>query len=522
MRNTPLFTAALLLLFAVPASAAPPASSNVISSPALLSGVSQPGDTPAQAFRHALFNLRAGGPYLRAIRQLQFCTARDPKNRAYHLALGCAYADRAASVGYASMWTATLADDRAQHPQALKDWQKEHPTGKVSERDAYFRPTLPPDRVFLTKDDAQPFTLPVPQAAALVGTLSQSAQAEWKRAVALSRTPTERADAEWVQGVGLRLLVLAAQGRKDAPTDRDAVNALSAATHDAPQNAVCWQSLGDALRPSDRDKSNAPARAAYHKSLDLQPLNAPLWFRLYLSQVKWGRDPQPEAEAALRHVVDSDPDNAYPHYLLAALLFRRTHFSDINGNGPEGVAPALAADYDAAQYKDAGDALSEIEAGNTAPRYAVPEYVPPTPELLTAFDIWRPTLRALDNVFGQMVRLRELARAASGYGRISAAHGDKAVLERGAQAAIGMGAKMSGGWPLRDTPGGGSEVITALVGFAVTSIGYSSLVKGYAQMGDAPASQAAQADWDTFKARQDTWRKAHEAATHGETEYDDY
>ena len=84
--------------------------------------------------------------------------------------------------------------------------------------------------------------------------------------------------------------------------------------------------------------------------------------------------------------------------------------------------------------------------------------------------------------------MRELARAASGYGRICAAHGDRAGLERGARATIGMGLKMAGDWPVRDTPGG-SEVIQTLVGVAVASIGYSSLVKGYTQMGDMARSR---------------------------------
>ena len=525
MRNFPVL--GLLFLGTSVLAATPPAPLETIS----LSGVSGAKDTPAQAFSHARYNLLSGTQYARAVRQLEFCTARAPKNSEYHLALGCAEADRAASVAYAAMWTQERDEERDKYPQAVKDWQAAQRDPK-SDNYGSPRPTPPPDKSFPTKDDGKAFTLTPAQAAALVGHLSQSAQTEWKQALALSSTPAQRADAEWVQGCGLRLLRLAQP--KNGPTQADVVNALTAATHDAPQNAVYWQSLGDALRGTDiltqiltqainDDKNNAPTVAAYQKSLALQPKNTPLWFRVYHMQAKSGRDPQPDAEAAMRHAMDSDPGNAYPHYLLAALLLRRTHFSDPSDmTEPADKEKSLTATYDDAQYKDADAALSEMEAGNAAPRYAVPEYVSPAPELLTAFAFWQSTLRAADLGFGEMARLRELARAASGYGRICAAHGDKAGLERGTRATIGMGMKMAGDWPIKDRVPDNGDILHSLVGFAVTSIGYSSLVKGYAALGDDGASQAAQAEWDAFKARQALWKQAYDAATHPDSIYDAY
>lgn len=496
-------------------------------------------------YHHALYSLQNGHGYERAIQQLQYLTARDGKNRAYHLALGCADADRAASLGYTAMWAKTLADDRAQYPAKLAEWEAAQRDPK-SDDYGHPRPDPPPDRTFITKDDAHPFLISLPQAVTRINALSKSAQAEWKLALALSRTSAERAEAQYVRGWGIHLLRLVTQGSisngvssalpglAGLPKDVESVKAFASAVKDAPDNAAYWESLGDALRADPVDQlrldflapqyaamSAKSPLAAYQKALALQPRNAALWFRVYqiYSHDRTGHTPQ--KEDALQHMIDSDPDNAYPHYLLAGIRFRETHYSDPHDKQEEvDQKLALTATYDAAQQKAGDAALTQMEQGNAAAHYFQPQYEPPYPTLLSGFGIWRSMLIVEDVVFGENGKMREMARAAGGYSRIAAAHGDPDGAERGARAAIGIGLQMVGDWPTKDAMPGSGELINALVGFAVVGISYSDLIKGREQLKDTLATQQARAEYDALLTRENAWREVVRAHLADASEYD--
>ncbi len=495
---------------------------------------------PAAVYAEAVSNLRHGHDFARCIQQLQYLVGRDGANREYHLALGCAEADRAASLGYAALWTKMLDDDRAKYPQSVADWQAARLDPKS---DTYGdpRPTLPPLRTFLTKDDNHPFLMPVSQAVAQINALTRDAQAQWKRTLQLSPTPALRAEAENVQGWGLQELRLLSSGSITdnstglkgllaLPTQAEVIRLFTAATQDAPANAAYRQSLGDAQYANVKDDafvSRPDALLSYKKSLALQPKNASLWFRVSRMTLKGetegGKaDPQ-SATSALRQVIESDPDNAYPHYLLAGLLFAQTHYSDPHDKSEKpDQDKALTADYDAAQQDAASAALAEIDRGNTCLRFAYPEYQPPYPAILTGFGIWTNLLRASDMSFFDYAKLRELARACGGYARIAAAHGDALGLQRGARACIGMGMKMAGDWPVKDDGPGDGSVIAAVVGIAIASIGYADLVKGEGQIGDVLGMQQAQAEYDAFKQRQTAWRALQQPNETAVSPYDYY
>jgi len=496
--------------------------------------------TNTAVYAEAVSNLRHGHDFARCIQQLQYLVGRDGANRDYHLALGCAEADRAVSLGYAALWTKMLDDDQAKYPQSVADWQAAQRDPK-SDTHGDPRPDPPPLRTFVTKDDFHPFLLPIPEAVAQVNTLTRDAQAQWKRGLELSPTPALRAEAGNVQGWGLQEIRLLSSnsitdnstGLQDVitlPTPADVVGVFTAATKDAPTNAAYWQSLGDAQYANVKDDhfiSRPEALLAYKKSLVLQPSNASLWYRVYRmtpnGDTGGGKTDPQSALSALKHVIDSDPDNAYPHYLLAALLFKPTHYSDPHDKSEKAdQTAALTADYDAAQQDAASAALTEIERGNSCPRYEYPKYQPPYPALLTGFGIWENLLRLSDAAWEDYAKMRELARACGGYARIAAAHGDALGLQRGARACIGMGMKMAGDWPVKDDGPGDSSVIPVLVGIAVTSIGYSDLVKGEGQVGDVPGMQAAQAEFDAFLQRTTAYKAAAKQNTNAVSTYDYY
>src|SRR5206468_3814313 len=118
--------------------------------------------------------------------------------------------------------------------------------------------------------------------------LRTGALAEWDKATALSHTPAEKAETEYVRGWGLWLLerhslkkpaIFAAEVPHDwleeTAAPKETMVLLEAATHDAPDSALYWQSLGDA------DADHNHAATAYHRSLDLDAHNPALWYRLY-------------------------------------------------------------------------------------------------------------------------------------------------------------------------------------------------------------------------------------------------
>ena len=134
-----------------------------------------------ELYDRATRHLREGHWYEDAIAQLSEAIRQDPANPSYTLALGCANADRAASLAYAAMYVKFLADAQAQYPQDVKEWE----AAREDPKDGQYgdpRPTPPPVLYFNTKDDLRRFRLTPTQTVARVTELGTAAIAAWKEA----------------------------------------------------------------------------------------------------------------------------------------------------------------------------------------------------------------------------------------------------------------------------------------------------------------------------------------------------
>ncbi len=489
----------------------------------------------ATATRH----LREGQVFQTAINDLQKAVSQDPKNGSYHIALGCADADRAASLAYAAQWTKTLNDDQVKYPKELADWEAAQRDPKSDDYGSA-RPTPPPDDLFFrTKDDGRLFRLTETQSATQIKTLSQAATQEWSLALSLAKTSAEKAAAEYIQGWGLQLLVSATSDTAKPLTDTDGQTSkpklgdvgklFETATKDAPDNAVYWQSLGDvrhdlkAQSDNDAEPEAEPSiLTAYRQSLKLKPGNASLWYRIFDMLQK--SDPD-EAEKALTQAARYDSGNAYPQYQLAALEFKKTKYDtrpDSYGSQDEVQQKVEAArpSMQESQSRTAGEnAISDMERGNAAAMFRNPAYDAPIPPMMKiAWDYWKFERELFVGYAG----LRELARSAVGYADFLVWEKNFSGAERAARASIGAGYKMIGDWPVKDeTPGDGS-ILNSLVGIAVAAIGYRELTQIGQASGDPVMAEQTKSEEAAFRQQTDIYRKAIQANLATDTIYDDY
>lgn len=483
----------------------------------------------AQLYAEATLDLREGHRFESVAARLREAARQSPDDFRIPLALGCALASRAASLAYAESYAGMLADEQASFPDRLKEWRAAQKDPKADDFGAP-EPTEPPQIVFRTKDDHTPFKLTPAQTLTEVSRLGLAAASAWNKAVALAKTPDEMAEAQNVRGWGLRMVggagVGAAEDDEDDPAmtkaraapdvqafrkvrtaaKTEAVKAFEAAVKAAPDNADYWQGLGDALKsPFSSDALPPRAAEAYRMSLKLKPRNVALWYRLSSLLVK--TDPK-GSEDALKQAAAQDTSNAYAFYQLAALHFKQTAYDILNSTARD---PEQKAQYEKAQaavkdekIKQAGrQAVDEVEQGNAAPRCERPVYKSPVPKLLRA--AWGYFMGQSDMDFSQFANLRSLARAAGGYA-MDIAPRDMTEAARACRAAVGLGLKMCGDWPLRDSSAQSSEVLQMLVGTAVAAIGYKAWERLTEQYGDAGMQAQATAQYDAFKKKREVWQ----------------
>ncbi len=472
----------------------------------------------ATATRH----LREGQVFQTAINDLQKAVSQDPKNGSYHLALGCADADRAASLGYAAVWAKQFQDARTDYPKQLADWEAAQQDPK-SDGHGTFRPTPPPDEFFVhTKDDGRLFGLTETQSAAQINALSLAAQSEWRQAIALAKNPKDRAEAEYTQGWGLQILawatsgvtkpIIGPDGLSSQPKPEDAVEPLEAATKDASDNAVYWQSLGDAhynIAKDDRD-TDPVTLDAYRRSLKIKPGNSDLWYRLFDMQQK--SDPD-EAETDMRQAARYDSSNAYPQYQLAMIEFKKTKYNtryDAADNIEQKVEAARPSMQEMQSRIAAQNAINNMERGNTAAEFRNPVYQAPLPSMLIA--AWRfwETMRDTFWDIAHMTRfsdLREMARSARGYADFLVWEKNYPEAERAARASIGVGDKMAGDWPVKDQVPGDGSIMNSLVGISIAGMGYKALTQIGQSSGDASMAQQTSAEQAAFNQQVAAYKK---------------
>jgi hypothetical protein len=450
-----------------------------------------PKDAPT--FREAARLIESGRNYDSAADGLQGLIAEHPGNTKYHLALGCAYADRAASLAHALTWRQMLAEMTAQYPKDLADWKAAQSNPKA-EGYGNLMPAAPAQRVFTTKDDGKPLTASDEQIVKSINRLNAGAQQEWAQAIRLSRTRTARAEAEYTMGWGRRLLHRAERAFGGDPIIKglslpkdSSQEEFAAAVKDDPQRADYWQSLGDTLSAIDERAllrsigivSKAPAgdgtekAEAYRKSLALQPHNAGVW--LQLADLYFHDDPK-TAAGLLRSAAREAPDSAWVHYEAAYALLNMTVYEKIYNHDlkhdPSWVAQ-IGQDSTPQMRKIAEEALREIERGNACRDASEPQYEPPVPASLKAGWDYGRTMENL-TAFPNYARLRSAARAISGYAIISEYRKESDQAMRASIDTVKMGERLAGTWPIRESAIGSQEILRTLVGVAIIDIGYSA------------------------------------------------
>jgi hypothetical protein len=239
--------------------------------------------------------LRRGLRFERAGEYLALAAEKEPRNPTHQLALGCAYASRAASLAHAAGFANLLIEERAGFHEKVREWEQmrddlraEDPlTFDVAQYEKS-RPTLPPLREFRIKDDNQPYRLTPEQAERRLNELTVKALAAWGRGIELSTSPEEKARAYYIQGWGMRvlgayLLIPEYEGVpglpfevKDLPSEAQIQSAFEKAVAAVPENPLYWQAKADALAAGDA------ANEVYLKALELNPRDSRnIWYLLY-------------------------------------------------------------------------------------------------------------------------------------------------------------------------------------------------------------------------------------------------
>ena len=540
------------------------------------SPVAAPDWTAEDHYRYAVRSLNRGLAFARAIEHLKEAVRLAPENPDYHRALGCACADRFASLRYASLWAGMLANYRESYPGARSEWEREKAKAeKAGKPFTVEPPVVPPAGAIPTRDDDKPFTLDSAALAEQTQRLSVDSLRAFDRAVALAKTPAARAEAHYARGWGL--LLMAQHGPLPAPADRsstagggewDAVeearDAFREAVTLAPEVAAYWESLAWALtrvdmrREEEDEPEPAPAKPkrqetpldaitaeeAFHAALHRDPKNAPLWHKLareaaaqlgmrQILDSMLQEDGEAEATAQdleedarnLRLALDwfaraakADPANAVPHYETARLMVKGLPFTALfhEMTRPTDQGAKRKKWETEARKEDAlraaHEAVAAVERGNAAAaRYATVLYVPPVPNMIAK--AWGYVVDVAELDLRPVGQERELARALAAYARDRARSGDRAEAMRALRAVRGMGEKMMGDWPLRDSGRFTGEVMNAALGRAVFATAQEALIAICREAGDAPSLARAEAEKAAFRARTDAWREAYKAAT---------
>lgn len=401
-------------------------------------GDQQEDGSDAAKLRAASDLLTRGIRYERAAELCREALKDNPDD--WHIAatLGCALAARAASLAHAAIANDSLQAAQRQYQVQLRVYQID----KKQNADKDPPKFAPPVAEIHCKDDDQPYRLTYEQLVERMASLTKEATAAFAQARMTAKTPTQQAEAAHLQGWGLRQLhhygMALANLFPDFPEtpegDRDKrawmearttlwsmltgkepiLEAFEAATKAAPENAVYWESLGDAYDGVANQRTKAVA--ACEKSLALEPRNARLWYRLF----QW-REVEPsgrnDAAALLRKAARYESGNTWYGYEEAALLT-----SEQYGTFSVGAVHAEAAKQDASDKAIAAgnglgalqEAVRKIEQTNAAAGRAIyPQYTPPVPQMLSAAWAYHSSFSDMDFAFH--FRFDRMARAIAGY-----------------------------------------------------------------------------------------------------------
>jgi tetratricopeptide (TPR) repeat protein len=474
------------------------------------------GESPEACYIEAIKLLDSGKDFDHAIALLRVSVKDSPNNPSYHLALGCAYADRAASVGHAFEYAQRHVQDIALYHDRVKAYHE----GAFP---ASEKPFLVPPPAFspYTKDDSKPFNLAQDQVVKQMVALGAEAMQEWRDGVQLSSNAGARAHAEYVQGYGLEILseyqkLKAPNDQTDAytttlqgyPSGSDAIASLQAAVRDAPKDALYWEALGAVQE--DADFQSPEGIANLRKSLAMQPRKSNLWYVFFDSE---GWRERIRKVADVTHAVAEDPNNALPWYLLAYVDTEQTPLiqDGVNSSDIPDIRKAhpswslqecrLYVDRQMAKQLTAQDrnlfhrAIAALEEGNGKPKLYWPEYHPPVPAMLL------PARRYSGDFGGvlPMAAIRETARAVVGIVDVSLIEGHRALAEREAQDIIDMGQRIISATPESRKPKPIDQLFYHALGQSIESLGREAALSAAIVSGDKAAIPSAQTAYDNSR-----------------------
>ncbi len=508
----------LLLPAACPAQTAPPAS------PAA-KPVAQSSIEEDRIFRYesAAGLLKKGRDFERAIALLRGLVAEKPQDRAYHLALGCAYACRAAAIGDACYRSKYLPEDQAKY----KKWTAEWEAAQSDPNDPKYNQPAPKPPVLLTKDDSKPFTLTLDDSSKAFFDLTVKAQAAWDKTLTLSKSSAKRGETFYTQGWGRRLLRkynplpvkeddLPKEKRGLLPTEKQALQDFTEATQVSPNDARYWQSLGDVLRGEkwympDRPDIG-PVITAYQKSLKLDSNNAPLCYRL--NQII-----QPDKPAlaldAIQHAAQADNSNAYFAYRYAQILLSKTRYNSYHGEISAGQTPK--SDETALQpvqripetnedKKYTETALAEFERGNKMPTCKPVIYDSCPPNLLRTAWKFEPDYGDISTEVDDFLAVTSLL---AGYCKMMLHNGNVADAQRAAYALIGFG-RQQVTTEINEASNKTKDVAQIKIEIHGVYWGYNLLQEIYVTTNDTAAATQAKMDVEVLRNQFNAFRKVQE------------
>lgn len=413
-----------------------------------------PTVTADDLYESAVGLLKEGRDFERAAAQLRKALAMQDR-MPYHIALGCALADRAAGLAQASVDRVAFERDQKKYQDWLARWEAAQ---KDPLNPEYGQPRPEPPAL-QTRDDHRPFTLTPKEAKSRFKSLTAEAMEEWERAFALAKTPQEQAELKYVRGWG-RELIREYGGFAlwtDLPEQDDSIRDMMEATQAAPGNPTYWQSLGDirmGFDGADRTRNRPAALTAYYQAFKLQKTNAPLCYRIY-DLCK--QDDPLQAKEAIYQAAQLEPDNAYPAYRFAGLMLYDTPFCNYDKTInliAKSVVPISTEEWKAigtrileapnyARMRQAAEmAMGYVERGNRAGGYTPPTYDPQFPRLLRA--AWEYEKGRYYDKTTDITDWHRVSVSVGGYIRVVIRQGDKEAGEHAAHLLIDMGAKIVG------------------------------------------------------------------------------
>ena len=342
--------------------------------------------------------LRKGRTLNRAIVALETLVKRDPGNSKNHLALGCAYASRYASISLARQQLQRYPDELRAFESNKERWE----TAQVDESSPYYRkpgPSLP--LLPATPDDDVKFTMPEAVSRKRLANLGHLAAKSFSSSCKLSESEDmeSRVSSLYAKGWGLFLLrrfgkdivldkaIAATHESKEDPldaplvvTEEEVAACFRLCTNQDSDKGDCWHSLALATVPKylnfdidtivpyrDGEPLYDPAVisaavSALANALKRKPSDFGL---LYLMSLLHAPTDLSESVHFLERAVKADDSNAVAWYQLAernCRLMERTMGKESDAYGER--------------------ALQAVESGNSSPKYSAIPISLPVPTLL--------------------------------------------------------------------------------------------------------------------------------------------